>query len=219
MMVRIDPSMYQKYATYSNKGVPMLYVRLFKALYGMLMSALLLYNILRSDLEDRGFVVNSYDPYVTNKMVGGAQMTVSWNVDDLNISHRYKEMVNAFSVNMANICRMKTIISRGRVQDYIGTELDFGTCPGTFIISMIKYLQKIIDEFPEVFRCTKACPVGDNFLNIRDNEDREILPEEMASQFHQNKAQFLFLCNIARPDIETLVSFLTTRVKYPDVDN
>ena len=54
----------------------MLYVRLSKALYGILRAALMFYKRLRSDLEDRGFVVNPYDPCVTNKMVDGAQMTV-----------------------------------------------------------------------------------------------------------------------------------------------
>ena len=88
VMVRIDPSMYREYVTYSKNGVPMLYVRLSKLLYGMLRTDLLFYKRLRNDLEDRGFVVNPYDPYVTNKMVYGAQMTVCWHVDDLKISHR-----------------------------------------------------------------------------------------------------------------------------------
>ena len=43
MMVRIDPSLYREYITYSDKGVSMLYVRLNKALYGMLKAALLFY--------------------------------------------------------------------------------------------------------------------------------------------------------------------------------
>ena len=84
---------------------------------------------------------------------------------------------------------------------------------------MIKYLQKIIDEFSEVLRDTKACPVSDNIFNIQDNEDREILPEEMARQFHQTTAQILFLCKRSRPDVEKLVSSLTTRVKENDVED
>ena len=43
MMVRIDPALYWEYVTYSANGVPMLYVRLPKALYGMLRAALLFY--------------------------------------------------------------------------------------------------------------------------------------------------------------------------------
>ena len=47
MMVRIDPSLYREYITYSDKGIPMLYVRLNKALYGMLQAVLLFYKRLR----------------------------------------------------------------------------------------------------------------------------------------------------------------------------
>ena len=45
-----------------------------------------------------------------------------------------------------------------------------------------------------------------------------MLPDEQARQFHRTVAQLLFLCKQARPDIEPLVSFLTTRVKEPDDD-
>ena len=69
MMVRIDPALYREYITYSNKGVPMLYVRLNKALYGMLQAALLFYKELRGWLENSGFKVNPYDPCVANKML------------------------------------------------------------------------------------------------------------------------------------------------------
>ena len=54
----------------------MLYVRLSKALYGMLKAALLFYKRLRFDLEEMGFVINPYDPCVENMMVNGAQITV-----------------------------------------------------------------------------------------------------------------------------------------------
>ena len=75
-------------------------------------------------------------------------------------------MVTEFAVDMANIYGEKSTISRVRVHEYLGMELDFGTCPGTLIISMIKYLQKIIDEFPEVIRGTKSCPAGDHIFKI-----------------------------------------------------
>ena len=55
-------------------------------------------------------------------------------------------------------------IARGRVHDYLGMKVDFGTCPGTLIISMIKYLQKIMDDFTEVLRGTKAFPASDNIF-------------------------------------------------------
>ena len=82
-------------------------------------------------------------------------------------------MVTAFAVDMANIYGVKTTISRGRLHNYLGMELDFGMCPGTLIIYMIKYLQKIIDEFPEVLRGTKDCPASDNIFICGDLPDRK----------------------------------------------
>ena len=46
-----------------------------------------------------------------------------------------------------------------------------------------------------------------------------MLSKEQARQFHCTVEQLLFLCKRARPDIEPLVSFLTTRVRDPDEDD
>ena len=73
-----------------------MYVRLLKALYGLLRSALLFYNKLRGDLEDMGFEVNPYDPCVANKMINGSKMTVTSYVDDLKISHKESTKVTKF---------------------------------------------------------------------------------------------------------------------------
>ena len=64
-------------------------------------------------------------------------------------------------------------MSRGKVHDYLVMQLNFGTCLGSMIISMIKYLQKILDKWPEVLGGTKACPATDNFFKVREEEDRE----------------------------------------------
>ena len=60
MMVAVDPELYRKYVIYTSKGVPMLFVRLSKALYGMLRAVLLFYKRLRSDVDNIGFMVNPY---------------------------------------------------------------------------------------------------------------------------------------------------------------
>ena len=44
------------------------------------------YKKLVGDLEAYGFRINPYKPCVANKMVGGKQLIVLWNVDNLNIS-------------------------------------------------------------------------------------------------------------------------------------
>ena len=76
LLVKVDPSLYSKYVITSMQVVPMLYVKLTKAIYGMLRSAMLFLKNLRVHLEVKGFEVNPYDPCVANKLVNGSQMTV-----------------------------------------------------------------------------------------------------------------------------------------------
>ena len=71
-----------------------------------------------------GFVINPYDPCVANKMVNGHQMTVCWHVDDLKVSHKDEDAVTALTLKLASLYGPKTTISRGKVPDYLGTDID-----------------------------------------------------------------------------------------------
>jgi len=87
LMVAINPALYAPYVIMTEKGEKLLYVKMLKAMYGLMRAALLFYLKLRKDLEEYGFTMNAYDPCVANKMVNGKQMTVTWHVDDLKASH------------------------------------------------------------------------------------------------------------------------------------
>ena len=101
----------------------MLYVKLNKALYGLLRSALLFYKKLVRELEDMGFELNPYDPCVANRMVDGTQQTVCWHVDDLKISHK-DAAVNTQTIKaLAKIYGPGITVSRGKVHDYLGVEI------------------------------------------------------------------------------------------------
>ena len=94
LMVKVAPEVYSKYVVYDNKGQMMLYVRLRKALYGIMRAAILFYEKFVKDIEEIGFKINPYDPCVANKMVDGKQLTITWHVDDLKISHIYVYVVD-----------------------------------------------------------------------------------------------------------------------------
>ena len=87
LMVQAAPSLYCKYATSNEKGNPILYVQLEKAVYGMMKSALLFYQKLVADLKSLGYEINPYDPCIANKNINGKQMTICWHVDDLFVGH------------------------------------------------------------------------------------------------------------------------------------
>ena len=147
-MVKIDPQMYRKYITNSSKGEPMLYVRLSNALYGLLKSALLFYRKLRTELEDFGFAVNTYDPCAENEIVNVSQMNVTWHVDDLKIFCKDSLEVTKFLQHFGLIYGELVTVHCGKVHDYLGMDLDFST-ENTLKIGMIKYINKIHKDFPE----------------------------------------------------------------------
>ena len=76
LLCEIAPSIYLKYAVKDRRGNLILYVRLLKALYGLMEASLMFYQKLLKDLESKGFVVNTYDPCVANKIINGEQFTI-----------------------------------------------------------------------------------------------------------------------------------------------
>jgi hypothetical protein len=86
LMVKTNPKLYPQYVILEN-GRSVLYLRLQKALYGMMKSALLFYRKLVSELQEMGFEINPYNPCVAIKMVNEIHMTIRWHVDDLMIIH------------------------------------------------------------------------------------------------------------------------------------
>jgi hypothetical protein len=108
-------------------------------------------------------------------------------------------------------------IKRGKIHDYLGMTLDYST-PGQAKIIMIDYIQGMIDELPADMNGHAATPAASHLFDV-NNEDPNKLDEDEAIMFHHNVAKLLFLCKRARPDIQTAVSFLCTRVKSPDTDD
>ena len=108
--------MYRDHVTTDKKGEKILYVRMSKALYGLLKSALdfYFYNKLCSDLEGNGFIVNPYNPYVANEIVKDKQMTVIWRVDNPKVSHVDKNENTKFAEWMKTIYGEKLTVHRGK---------------------------------------------------------------------------------------------------------
>ncbi len=82
---------------------------------------------------------------------------------------------------------------------------------------MTQYVSKIIKDFLEEIVGKSSTPAGDHLFKIM--EDGQKLDDEMADVFHHTVYQLLFAANRACRDIQTAVSFLTTRVQSPDEDD
>ena len=78
--------------------------------------------------------VNLYDPCVSNKMIGGKQLTVCWNVDNLKIScvdaNEVTKMIQWLESEYGEMHG-----SFGKIHDYLGMWIDY-LVPGEVRISM-----------------------------------------------------------------------------------
>ena len=123
-----------------------------------------------------------------------------------------------FSCYLTNIYGPKLAMHLGNKHDYLGMDFKFMNNV-SLEVSMFKYLDSIIDEFPELITGKAATSAADHMFSIRDDDEEKYLPEEKDIAFNHITAQLLFLSSRARRDIHTAVSFLTTRVKKPDKDD
>jgi hypothetical protein len=206
LLVKIDPKLYQKHLLMQNRK-PVMHVQLKKALYGTLQAGLLFWKDMTKSLKEWGFKINPYDWCVGNKMIDGEQCTVIWHVDNIRISHEDPKVVTAILALLEERYGRKAplTITCGKEHDYLGMTLDYSK-PGKVEILMNDYIKGIA-----------GTPLANHLFQVKDNAER--LDKETVQLFHPNLAKLLFLCKLAPPNVQTTVTFLTTRVQEPDIDD
>ena len=108
--------------------------------------------------------------------------------------------------------------TRGKVHDYLGMTIDYSK-KGKVQVKMVDYVENMLKDLEEPeFQGEATTPAANHLFTVNE-DDPELLNEEKAELFHHLVAKLLFLCKRARPDIQTAVAFLTTRVRAPDVDD
>ena len=218
ILCEIDP-IYRDYVVMEGNQ-KVLYLHITKAIYGMLVSAMLFYKKLVKDLQNYGFVVNPYDPCVANKDVNGKQLTVSWHVDDLKSSHVDSKVNDSFiqwiKDTYGSIGEVK--VTRGKIHEYLGMKLDYSV-PGQVSIDMVDYVKSMVDNFPqeELTGGKVASPWNEHLFKVHEKSQR--LDPAKAELFHTVTAQGLFACKRARPDISPAIAYLATRVQKSNQDD
>jgi Reverse transcriptase (RNA-dependent DNA polymerase) len=218
LLVKMNPAKYELYMTQEN-GKDVIYVMLKKALYGTLQAALLFWKDLSSKLIGWGYTLNPYDSCVANKIIDGKQCTILWHVDDIKVSHVDKRVIEQVIENLEAVYGKEAplVVTRGGVHEYLGMTLDYATTPGACRISMFDYVEEMLDELPPDMDGEAITPAANHLFAVDDKATP--LNADMAQFFHHNTAKLLFLSKRARPDIQTAVAFLTTRVTKPDEDD
>ena len=217
LLMEIDHDMYQPHMV-KEKGKPVIYVELLKALYGTLRAARLFWETLSGKLQEWGFTLNPYDSCVANKCVDGQQCTITWHVDDLKISHVKEHVVRSIIKKIQENFGQHSDLSMhiGKRHDYLGMILDFNT-PGTLEIDMSDYIQVILQDTPANLQGASMVPAAKHLFTTRPDAPK-INPQEQEI-FHHLTMQLMYLSQCGRPDIRTAVAFLSSRVANPDQDD
>ena len=218
-LLEIDPAAYSgKIQIIRNSKSKVLYARAKKAIYGTVRAAYLFWLDLSSHFKSWGFEANPYDQCTVNRMFGKHQCTIQWHVDDLKISCRNPKVIEAIIKKLDTRYGITSplTITRGHVHDYLGMTIDYGK-QDKVVFTMYDYIDEIIGTLPADMTGTAASPAGDHLF--KTNDKCEKLSVEKKETFHHYTAQLLFLSKRARPDLQTAVAFLCTRVHSPDQDD
>ena len=191
-------------------------MRLIKAIYGCVKSALLWYNLFTNKLRKMGFVLNDYDPCIANCMIDGSQCTIAWYVDDNKISHKDPNVVTRIIKVIEEEFDTMTV-TRGKEHDFLGMHIRY-TDDKTAVITMKGYLADAISKSGMEIKSVAPTPATKKLFDV--DEKSPLLARNQAEVFHSVAATLLYVAIRARMDLLLAVIFLCTRVsKCTEQDN
>ena len=192
-----------------DQGKRTLFLRLKKALYGCVKSALLWYDLFVSVLLDLGFVLNPYDSCVANCFFEGSQCTIGWYVDDMKISHANQDVVSHVIAQIEERFGKMTV-TRGLQHNFLGMDITFNQ-DETVTVDMSEYVcDTLASSGIDLSGSTAPTPAKRNLFEL--DEASPLLSKESAELFHRVVAKLLYLSKRGRTDIQLAIAFLTTRV-------
>ena len=174
LLTRLDPKLYRKYI-FSERGKPVLYVELLKALYGTLRAALLFWKKLSGKLIEWGFNINPYDWCVANKTINDKQCTILWHVDDLKILHVDATAVTKIiaTLNQEFVNETPLTVNRGKVHDYLGMTLDYSK-DGQIMVKMFDYIDGLLKDLPVDIDGESANPAASHLFDATTRRSSDL---------------------------------------------
>jgi hypothetical protein len=237
VFVKVAPRVYGPYVSTNKQGRKQLLVECLNAIYEMMVASLLYYCKFTRSLKNQGYVMNPYDPRVWNKMIKKKQITICFHVNNCKVSHELAQVVDEaikwLRRDYESIFEDGSgpmAVHQGLVHRYLGMTIDYST-RGVARILMVDYVKDIVmtwdkasdgielDGFKIKYRklCGEPTPVPSNLFTV--DEDLAKLSEKQKAAFHNVVAKALYVAKQAWPDIAVSVSFLTTQVCCPNVQD
>ena len=205
MLVKCDA----KYKEFVNEDGSIV-VKLKKALYGLVESAKLWYNHLKTTLEGIGYSSLDTDDCV---FVNKNGTKIGLHVDDLLVTSSNKESLTELSNELKRVYKNITV-HEGPILSYLGMEFDFSV-PGQVTITQAGFVKEIV-AFYNV-QGKSILPHDSDLFNIDGTS--KLLDANGQKELRSATAKILYLSKRTYPDLLPLTSHLTTRAeKYTEQD-
>ena len=101
-----------------------MYVLILKAMYGMIESALLWYDMFSKALSYLGFKCNPYERCIAKKVIDEHQCTIGWFLDNSNVSH-LDDDVNSIIADKIEEKIGKISVTTGNKNTVLGMDIEF----------------------------------------------------------------------------------------------
>jgi len=172
IMVDVKPEIKEDMRFENGKKV--LYVQILKALYGMIESALLWYELFSTVLKEEGFEVNKIDKYIEQKYFNGKPCTIGWYVDDNIMRHKDTQVVTDILEKVEKRFPGLTT-QRGKKVEFLGINLEFRD-DGKLLMGTIQYLSDMVEEFESEIEKTLnrsyVTPGGTWLFKVREDSPK-----------------------------------------------
>ena len=187
-MCEVD-SQHEKYIISNKNWKKIWYVRVLRAIYGCIETALQWCKLHVKTLKGIGFKLNPYDKYVVNKMIN-----VMTEVFDTAKQH-FGDLV----------------IYRGDTHHLLGMKIKIKRSDKTISIDMREQIEEAFEMFGEELGEPVGSPAKKNLFKMCNGECQQ-LDDVKSGVFYRDTAKLLFTMKRPWPDIETTESYLMTRV-------
>ena len=169
-------------------------------------------------MNDLGFKINKYDPYVANAIIEGKYCTICWYVDDSIISHVNPKVVDWVIMKLEErFGKMK--VKREKLHNFVGMDIKMKENK-TVGISMKDYIRDSFDVFAlfeEKINKDATSAAKNNLFKLTDDSKR--LGKDENEGFHHIVYKLLYVSKRARLDIDLAISYICTIVTCStDVD-
>jgi len=179
-----------------------------KALYGLIESGRLWFELLSSTLIANGYVQNQYEPCIFNKWHEDEQVqsTIGIYVDDIIVTCKNADIAEAIITSLESEFDELTI-TRGKIHKFTGMIFDF-TESRKLKITMKKSIDEILKR--NNVTSTAVTPSTEELFQI--DETSPYLDKTMKEKFHSEVASISYVVKRIKPECLPVTSFLMTRV-------